>query len=86
MFTNTIIALRIFVSLPASVASGERTFNVLKQVINYHRSTIGQRRLNGLAMLNINYDIARRLDFSSLIDAFAQKKARKAFINKFVFT
>ena len=54
--------------------------NVLKQVKNYHRSTTGQERLNGLAMLNINYDIARRLDFTSLIDAFAKKKARKAFI------
>ena len=48
----------VFVSLPASVASGERTFNVLNQVKNYHRSTMGQGRLNGLAMLNINYDIA----------------------------
>ena len=63
------------------MTSGECTFNVLKQVKNDHRSTMGQGRLNGLAMLNINYDIARRLDFTSLIDAFAQKKARKAFIN-----
>ena len=76
MFPNTITALRIFASLPASVASGERNFNVLEQVKNYHRSTMGQGRLNGLAMLNINYDIARRLDFTSLIDAFAQKKVR----------
>jgi hypothetical protein len=31
VFPNITIALRIFVSLPASVASGERIFNVLKQ-------------------------------------------------------
>ena len=48
MFPNTILALRIFVSLPASVTSGERTFNVLKQVKNYHRSTMGQERLRML--------------------------------------
>jgi hypothetical protein len=51
-------ALRIFVSWPASVASGERTFNVLKRVKNYHRSTMGQDRLNGFATLSINCDLA----------------------------
>jgi hypothetical protein len=37
VFPNNINALRIFVSLPAPVTSGECTFNVLKQVMNYHR-------------------------------------------------
>ena len=62
VFPNITIALRIFNSFPASVATGERTFNVLKQLKTY-RSTIGQERLNGLAMLNINCDIARKLAF-----------------------
>ena len=43
---------------------------------------MGQGSLNGRAMLNINYDIVRRLDFILLIDAFGQKKAGKAFIIK----
>lgn len=78
VFPNVTIALRIFLSLPASIASGERSFNVLKKVKNYNRSTMGQERLNGLAILNINCDIARKLDFFAVISAFAQKKARKA--------
>ncbi|XP_065664572.1 uncharacterized protein LOC136086215 [Hydra vulgaris] len=78
VFRNIIIALRIFISLPASTASGERTFNVLKQIKSYHRSAMGQERLNGLAMLNINWDIARKLDFSNIIAAFSEQKARKA--------
>jgi hypothetical protein len=41
VFPNIIIALRIFVSLPVSVASGERTVSVFKQVTNYCRSTVG---------------------------------------------
>jgi hypothetical protein len=32
MFPNITIALRIFVTLPASVASGEHTLSMLKQV------------------------------------------------------
>jgi len=40
-----------------------------------------QERLNGLAILNINSDKAKLLDFSGVIDEFAQRKARKAFLN-----
>lgn len=80
VFPNVTISLRIFLSLPVSVASGERTFSVLKRVKNYHRSSMGQQRLNGLAMLNINCDIARKMDFKTVISAFAEKKARKVLI------
>ena len=41
---------------------------------------MGQERLNGLTMLNINYDIAQKLDFSNIIAAFSEQKARKAFV------
>jgi hypothetical protein len=42
VFPNITIALHIFVTLPASVALGECTFNVLKKVKNYYCSTMGQ--------------------------------------------
>jgi hypothetical protein len=58
VFHNITIELRIFVSLSASVASGERTFNVLKQVENYYRSTMGQDRLNGFTTLSISCDFS----------------------------
>jgi hypothetical protein len=48
--------MQIFVSLSASVASGEHTFSVLKQVKNYCGSAVGQDNLNGFAMLSINCD------------------------------
>jgi hypothetical protein len=41
---------------------------------------MGQERLNGLAMLNINCDIARKLNFSEIITAFSEQKARRAFV------
>ena len=37
-------------------------------------------RLNGLAVLNINCDKARQMDFSAVINKFAEKKARKALL------
>ena len=41
---------------------------------------MGQERLNGLAMLNKKGDIARKLNFSELIKAFSEQKARRAFV------
>ena len=41
---------------------------------------MGQERLNGLAMLNINCGIARKIDFSNMIAAFSEQKAKKAFV------
>jgi hypothetical protein len=51
VFPNVTTTLRIFVSLPASVASGKCTFNVLKQVQNHYRSAVGQDHLTGSATL-----------------------------------
>ena len=77
IFPNVLTALRIFLTLPATVASNERSFSVLKRIKNCLRSNMLQERLNGLAMLNINCDMAREMDFSRLIEMFAEKKARK---------
>ena len=55
--------------------------SVQKRIKSYFRSTMVQERLNGLAILNINSDKAKLLDFSGVIDEFAQRKARKAFLN-----
>ena len=78
LFPNILTALRIFLTLPASVVSNERSFSVLKRIKNYLRSNMAQERLNGLATLNINSDKARQLDFTKLIEIFAKKKARKS--------
>ena len=60
LFPNVLTALRVFHTLPASVASNERSFRVLKRIKNYLRSNMAQKRINGLATLNINCDKARQ--------------------------
>jgi hypothetical protein len=39
---------------------------------------MGQDRLNNLARLSIESDIAKHIDFDTVIRSFANKKARKA--------
>ena len=80
IFPNLVVVLRIFLTIPVSVAESERTFSAQKRIKNFLRSTMAQERLNGLAMLHINNDIARNLNFSEIIDKFVISKARKSLI------
>jgi len=54
IFPNIVIVLRVFLTMPVSVAEAERSFSVMKRIKNYLRSTMCQERLNELATLNIN--------------------------------
>ena len=77
LFPNVCIALRIYCTIPVSVAEAERSFSKLKIVKNFLRSTMGQERLNGLCMLSIESELAKSLNFDDIIAQFASKKARK---------
>jgi hypothetical protein len=76
-FPNTHIALRILLTVPITVASGERSFSKLKLIKTYMRSTMLQERLTNLAILSIENDVANELDYNELIADFASIKARK---------
>ena len=74
---NVVIALRIALTIPITVASGERSFSKLKLIKNYLRMTMTQERLNSLAMISIERDIVQSLDYSQFIADYAAIKARK---------
>ena len=80
LFLNVCISLRIFLTIPATIASAERFFSKLKLVKNYLLSAMSQTRLVNLARLNIESSIARQVDFDSVIRNFANKHTRKSFI------
>lgn len=77
LYSNLSIALRLLLTLPVSVASGERSFSDLKLIKNYMRSTMGQERLTGLALMSIERDVRQSLDMEDIVIAFAENKARK---------
>ena len=51
-FPNFFTALRILLTVPVTVASGERSFSKLKLIKNYLRSTMLQDRLCNLSILS----------------------------------
>lgn len=42
---------------------------------------MSQERLNGLALLSIEKELVHKLDYSSLIETFAAKNARRVVFN-----
>ena len=81
-FPNVCIALRIYLTLPVSNCSGERSFSHLKRIKNALRSTMGQDRLTNLTLMNIECEIVQRLDFQDIVDSFL---LWKHVVNSFKF-
>ncbi|KAB0805389.1 hypothetical protein PPYR_02359 [Photinus pyralis] len=79
-FPNIETILKIFLTMPISNASGERSFSVLKRVKNYLRNSLNQQHLNELSMLYIENDITQQIDYDDVINDFAKQKARKVTI------
>ena len=81
LYPNIAIVLKLLLTIPVSVASAERSFSKLKIIKNYLRSTMTQNRLNDLAIISIEKDIAKEIDPHKIIQQFASIKARKININ-----
>ena len=71
IFPQCVIAMSIFASMPVSVAEGERTFSKLNLIKNYLRPTMGEERLNSLVLLSCERDLARKVNYDGIIEAFA---------------
>ena len=52
--------------------SSEHSFSGLKRIKSSLRTTMGNTRLSGLALLNIHRDINIPIDVSAIIDEFAR--------------
>ena len=76
-FGDVCAAYMLFLTIPVTVASCERSFSKLKIIKNYLRSTMSQERLSGLALLSIENERARMIDVANMIDIFSEQKARK---------
>lgn len=74
---NAVIAYRIFLTIPVSVASGERSFSKLKIIKNYLRNSMNQDRLSGLAIISIENKIAEKINYDEVVNEFASQKVRK---------
>jgi len=69
--------LKIVITLPVTTATGERSFSTFKHLKTYLRTSIGQARLNGLALMNIHRDI--KINTDEVINEMSTKSRRLNF-------
>jgi hypothetical protein len=81
-FSDLCTAFLLLLTLPVTVTAPERFFSKLKLIKNYLRSSVGQMRLSGLAIISIERDRAIKLDTSVVIRNFTESKARRKNFDK----
>ena len=79
-FPNVETILKIFLTLPVTNASGERSFSVLKRVKKYLRNSLMQEKMSILSLICIESEVTSSIDYDDLIDTFSKTKARKKCI------
>ncbi|CAI6348917.1 unnamed protein product [Macrosiphum euphorbiae] len=78
-FPDLCTACFLFLTIPVTVATAERSFSKLKIIKNYLRSTMSQIRLSSLAIISIEKKIAKEINTSDIISTLANKKSRRMF-------
>jgi len=76
VFTTTKIAACI----PVSVVPVERSFSTLKRLKSYLRNTMGEERLNGLALMAVHRGTCIQLDICGVLDRMSKKNRRLDFL------
>lgn len=77
-FPNIHTLLRIICTLPVTSCSCERSISGLRRLKTYLRSTMGQERLNGLALLHCHYSMD--VNAEEILNMFARKHPRRMIL------
>lgn len=67
-FENMYKIFKIYLSIPMSSASSERSFSSLRRLLTFTRNTIGQERLINIAILHIEKNFPT--SFNTIINKF----------------
>ena len=69
--------IKVAMTIPVTSATAERSFSVLKRIKTYLRATMGQERLNHLAVLSIERELSKSIDLYLVIDRFRTMHPRR---------
>ena len=70
LFSEVEKLIRIYLTIPMSNATAERSFSALKRLKTYLRATMGQKRLNHLIFLHVHKDLTDNLDLNKILKTF----------------
>lgn len=69
---------KIFVTLPVTTSTSERSFSAMKRLRSYLRNTMGNERLNGLALLNTHRHLS--VSCEEVLQELMKKPRRVDFV------
>lgn len=75
------IALRMFLCTSAINCTSEQSFSTLRRIKTYLRSVMSNDHLNALAILNIESDLTKTVNYDNAIKEFAELQVKKNNIN-----
>lgn len=78
LFPNVFFLIKVLVTLPVTTASPERSFSTLRRLKTYLRNSVGQNRLNGLALMGVHREIP--IQNEEVLERFSVKARRLDFI------
>lgn len=81
-YPNLEVASRIFLTIPVTVGSCERSFNKLRLIKNYLKSSLSQEKLSNMGILSIENEICKDINFDKIIDDFAAQSTKSITLNE----
>ncbi|WAR31752.1 P52K-like protein [Mya arenaria] len=75
LYKGVYTVLTILLTMPASSATAERSFSVMRRVKTYLRSTMRTERMTGLALMHVYRDV--NIDIDQVVSKFAGSKSRR---------
>ena len=72
-FPNLSVLLQIGVTLSVTIATCEKSVSILCFLKDELRSTMTNRRLNGLSLMFIHRDLTKHLNIDDIVDEFARE-------------
>nr|XP_026692258.1 N-alpha-acetyltransferase 35, NatC auxiliary subunit-like [Ciona intestinalis] len=75
LLPNLAVILRLYLTLPCTTCEAERSFSVLRRIKTYLRSTMSQKRLNHMFILNVYKQKVDSLDTTPIIDEWIGRSA-----------
>ena len=76
--------LRLYLIVPITSATSERTFSVLKRLLVYLRSTMTEKRLNNCLLVHVHKEIVDELDLKEIaVEFISVNDERRKYFGKY---
>ena len=77
IFSEVDKPVRIYLTIPVTTATGERSLSAVRCIKTHLRSTICQQRLNNLMLRNVHKDLTDGLDLPTIARQFVDANERR---------